>query len=373
MIGNAIISARGRKSPSIGIKNTFKTRVLADSGTFEADDCLVALLKDLRQKGVYEKASILLTPNGFKSAKLYAAKATDGSTDFTSGGGGGSRRNASGSHVSVSTGWPKIDYPSAGACPDILLERAATNLLLNSTTLASQSVTTVAQYYILSFYGTGTVTVGESTPVVLNGTGTDTRVFVKFASSGGSKTITVTGTVTRAQLEATSNPDVDFPTSWIPTTGAMVTRTASTLVKIGLSSVIQSQGVIIMKVTRSGTGVFFRMDDGTGTNSIRLFNTLTSNGIIQLIYVKNNVDVSTTVLTTVPAEITIAIRYNANSYTVYINGAFFYTMNNDTPASAAFSRFSFSPSISAVSRIKYFAYIPGGDATAEDMIKYSTP
>jgi len=78
------------------------------------------------------------------------------------------------------------------------------NLLLNSATLSTQNVTTTAASpYILSFKGTGTVTLsGTSTSGPLVGTGANNRVYLKFTPTAGTLTLTVSGTVTEAQLEA---------------------------------------------------------------------------------------------------------------------------------------------------------------------------
>lgn len=75
------------------------------------------------------------------------------------------------------------------------------NMLLNTDTLATQSVTVTAVAHTLSFYGTGTITLsGASTAGPLVGTGASDRVSLTFTPSAGSLTLTVSGSVTQAQL-----------------------------------------------------------------------------------------------------------------------------------------------------------------------------
>jgi lysophospholipase L1-like esterase len=56
------------------IINAFKTRVAADSGTFEAESCLNTTLTTLNNLGLYDKASLILTPNAYKVSKQYSIK-----------------------------------------------------------------------------------------------------------------------------------------------------------------------------------------------------------------------------------------------------------------------------------------------------------
>jgi hypothetical protein len=132
--------------------------------------------------------------------------------------------DVTGTMQTATTGTPRWDYdPVTHALNGFLVEEARTNLLLNSATLSTQSVTTTAVATTLSFYGTGTVTLsGTSTAGPLTGTGAfPARVSLTFTPTAGTLTLTVTGSVTNAQLEAGA-----FASSYIPTTGASATRAA---------------------------------------------------------------------------------------------------------------------------------------------------
>jgi len=123
----------------------------------------------------------------------------------------------------ASTNEARFDHdPVTRESLGLLIEEARTNLLLNSSTLSTQTVTVAAATHTLSFYGTGTVTLsGVSTDGPLVGTGSNQRVDLTFTPTAGSLILTVSGSVTNAQLEIGS-----FKTSYIPTTSSQVTRAA---------------------------------------------------------------------------------------------------------------------------------------------------
>lgn len=81
---------------------------------------------------------------------------------------------------------------------------ARKNLLVATETLATQSVTSLAAKYCLSFWGTGSITLSGTSTGVLQGTGAGNRVWVEFTTTAGTLTLTVAGTVSKAQLELTS-------------------------------------------------------------------------------------------------------------------------------------------------------------------------
>jgi hypothetical protein len=82
---------------------------------------------------LYKDAKLILTPNGYKSGKLYALKPYDGSGDFdvvrnTK----AWRRDSNGILVEENNNVPRLHYPVGGGCPSVLVEPQRTNLLLRS-------------------------------------------------------------------------------------------------------------------------------------------------------------------------------------------------------------------------------------------------
>ena len=75
------------------------------------------------------------------------------------------------------------------------------NLLNATDTLATQSVTVTAAAHTLAFTGTGTVVLSGAYVGTLIGTGASDRVTLTFTPIAASLTLTVTGSVTLAQLQ----------------------------------------------------------------------------------------------------------------------------------------------------------------------------
>ena len=82
---------------------------------------------------LFDDASLVLTPNGYKASKLYSIKPTSGLGDMTVvRATSATRVNSAGLIESVATNVPRLDYPPLGGCPSILVEPARTNLVLRS-------------------------------------------------------------------------------------------------------------------------------------------------------------------------------------------------------------------------------------------------
>jgi hypothetical protein len=169
----------------------------------------------------------------------------------------------------ATTNEARFDHnPTTGESLGLLVEEQRTNLLLNSATLSTQSVTVAAVAHTLSFYGTGTVTLsGVSTAGPAVGSGAyPTRTTLTFTPTAGSLTLTVTGSVTSAQLEAGA-----FPTSYIPTTTATVTRSAdvASITGANFSSWYNAdQGTFAFDAKSIGAGGAGVIGIGAGTGAL---------------------------------------------------------------------------------------------------------
>ena len=122
--------------------NSFKTRVLADGGNFEAETNLESQLNNIG-KDLFDSASLVITPNGVKTSKLYTIKPNDGTGDLTVvRATTATRVDESGNIVDVPANVARIDY-STGQ-PAILVEPQMTNLWINNNNINGYSSNTYA-------------------------------------------------------------------------------------------------------------------------------------------------------------------------------------------------------------------------------------
>jgi hypothetical protein len=197
--------------------------------------------------------------------------------------------NSAGVLTSAAVDEPRFDHdPVTLESKGLLVEVARTNLLLNSASLSTQSVVVTAVPYTLSFYGTGTITLsGVSTAGPLVGSGAfPTRSTLTFTPTAGTLTLTVTGTVEYAQLEAGS-----FASSYITTAGASATRSSDLPTVTPISSfynqnegtifVQQSQAVIshitsfrFFEISNASPAIFRKPGMEIATNNLAVFSTL---------------------------------------------------------------------------------------------------
>lgn len=231
------------------------------------------------------------------------------------------RFNASGALEVVESGQPRFDFDPVTLLPrGLLIEEARTNLVLNSAALATQGVTVTAVPHTLSFWGTGSVALSGAHTGSLAGTGAGNRVTLTFTPSAGTLTLTVTGTVTNAQCEAGT-----FATSYIPTTGATITRAADHCSTTSLTPWFNPLGGTVLaeaslpSLFPSNYPRVFSFNDGsTNTNSVEL---LGNNGFLLLSVVSGGVSQATfSAAFTANASFKAAMRFLANNFAGSING-----------------------------------------------------
>jgi len=162
--------------------------------------------------------------------------------------------------------------PVTLASRGLLIEESRTNLVFPSDTLTTQTRTVTATAHTLSFYGTGTVVLSGVAVATVTGTGAyPTRTTLTFTPTAGSLIMTVTGSVTQAQLEEGA-----FATSYIPTTTASVVRSADICTITGSSFTgmyNQSEGTLLTQSTKTSTNsnsFIAAMSDNSFNNSLDL-------------------------------------------------------------------------------------------------------
>ncbi|NZD60094.1 hypothetical protein HX900_03035 [Rhizobium sp. WYCCWR 11290] len=101
------------------------------------------------------------------------------------------------------------------------------NFLVGTATLATQNVAVRNTPYTLSFFGTGSVTLSGAFTGTLNGTGVNNRVSLTFTPAAGTLVVTVSGTVTNAQLETGT-----VATPYVPSTMITGIPDASLLIAV---------------------------------------------------------------------------------------------------------------------------------------------
>ena len=268
-----------------------------------------------------DKASIILTPTAYNTSEVLCVKPSDGTGDFDfSRATEATRINSLGLVETIGINLPRINYE--GGCGSWLFEPQSTNLYLNSETLSTQTITTTANQYSVSFYGTGTITFSGTHTGSLTGTGLNDRVTATFTATSGTLTSTISGTVTKAQIE-----QLNYATSYIPTSGSTVTRNQDLCTNGGsLASINSSEGVLYFEgstLVNGGENRIISLSDGTSNNLIYLridstasrfrgfargsggsYNIITVNGINQT---NNN---------------KVALVWDATDFKIYINGVF---------------------------------------------------
>jgi hypothetical protein len=147
-----------------------------------------------------------------------------------------------------------------------------------SATLTTQTRTVTAVSHTLSFYGTGTIVLSGAHVATVTGTGAyPTRTTLTFTPTAGSLTLTVTGSVTEAQLEAGA-----FATSYIPTTTASVVRSLDLCSITGgdfTGFYNQSEGAFFAAAdprAATASSTYLMANSGSNANQVSIFRNTTA-------------------------------------------------------------------------------------------------
>ena len=138
------------------IVSLFKSRVLADAGTFENENQLEAYLNNIGYQ-LFNEASLVITPNAVKTSKLYAVKPDNGSGDLTvTRATTATRVNSSGLIETVGANVARLDY-SNGSLPSILVEPQLTNYWTNNNNTNGYTTNTgaIKGNQVINAFGNG--------------------------------------------------------------------------------------------------------------------------------------------------------------------------------------------------------------------------
>lgn len=217
----------------------------------------------------------------------------------------------------AATGVARIGRISPGRSLGLMSEASRTNAFASPSAPATQSVTVTAQAYTLSFHGTGSITWSGAASGSLSGTGANDRVEATFTPAAGTLTLTCSGSLAMAQLEAGV-----IATSWI--SGARNSDlhkwTASSFAKFNAAA-----GTFLVKSRWRNLGTsanLFGLSDNTNTN--RLLLNMTSGGITQAIVNSsggaNSGSMLGPTLGSTEADFRSAFAYASNNCAVSFNG-----------------------------------------------------
>ena len=320
---------------------------------------------------LFDKSSLVLTPNGYKEGKLYSVKPTDGSGDLnvvraTT----ATRVNSDGLIESVDANVPRLDYTN-GSCPSILLEPQRTNILPYSNDFSQNNWVKVNNAIVSATKVISPDGTLNASQIIFDGTsqgrienaitgltqGVDYTVSVYARVSSGTQvvsfgsvnafTYTLTTewqrlTSTEAENDTVGYPRLicndaatieiygfqlevgSYPTSYIPTVGSTVTRNADVATGAGDASTFNdSEGVLFAEYSDFDNDSFRQLtvSDGSNSNVISIMNTTTENQVVCFVNSGGVTQASTPFILNSTHEFNkISIKYKVNDFVVYING-----------------------------------------------------
>ena len=337
----------------------------------------------------YDLASLVVLPSGYKSGKIYAQKplTTDGQLTFTRAS-TATRVNASGLIETVSSGVPRLDYLGS-TCPKLQLEPSRTNSAQYSqqaddswwlkslcTITANQGTapdgTTTADLFTTGspqavIYRTGIAAGSLSFFVKAVSLNSGAKFYISVdgvgaaywnqdgtlsSVAGGTATNAVSygngwyrcvynvtsGSVLNYGLSAVTGSDrtcliwgmqneasASYPTSYIPTTTAAVTRLADAASKTGISSLIgQTEGTLFVDFVWKGHFATYQSIEifGNSTNRIGIYSYETTNTFRWFIFGSGSVPFENNITSAlvIGQRYKVAISYKSGDSVAYVNG-----------------------------------------------------
>ena len=119
-------------------------------------------------------------------------------------------------------------------------------------------------------------------------------------------------------------PNSSYATSYIPTSGSAVTRSADVCNNGGNEQVINStEGVLYVETSALSNDLSerrFGLSDGTSSNVVRVGYTSVSNRIIAVIYNGSNQAVMTYTSSDITQKSKIAVKYKENDFALWVDG-----------------------------------------------------
>jgi hypothetical protein len=324
---------------------------------------------------IYDKASLVQIPSGYKSGTLYSVvpNTADGDFDFSRGS-TATRVNKDGLIETVASNTPRLDYPLLDGvvqgCPTLLLEPSRTNLItysedfsqsywnkLNNVTVSSEKVISpdgTLNASQLVFDGTANGRIEKAITGLTQGADYSVSIYARVSSGtqvvnfGSVADFPYTLTTEWQRLTSTQaeNDTVGYPrlkcnddvtievwgfqlekgsyaTSYIPTSGSTVTRTVDKCFNGGDADLFNdSEGVVFLDIevpNNSSEVKQTSLNNGTTNEAVKILQ-LNGTTFRFEVVMGSGTNFSQDVTVNPYQRNKLALQYKANDYKVFVNG-----------------------------------------------------